>query len=83
MTDQEMLQELEENVELSNKELSVLVFKLVKFVAQQQDHNVQGLQVAKDIQTCLHAADKRLDALEQWTHDIMPSNGTRAKGSQS
>jgi hypothetical protein len=75
MTDQEMLQELEENVELSNKELSVLVFKLVKFSVQQVEHNKGGQQVARDIQACIGHADSRLDALEQWTHDIMPSNG--------
>ena len=75
MTDQEMLQELEDGVELTTKELSVLVFKLVKFSVQQSEHNQIGQQVAKDIQACLHGADKRLDSLEQWTHDIMPSNG--------
>ena len=75
MTDNEMLQQLEEDVELSNKELSVLVFKLVRFSTQQMEANNAGHQVNKDIETCLHAADKRLEALEKWTHDIMPSNG--------
>lgn len=75
MTDQEMLQQLEENVELGNKELSVLVFKLVKFSVQQVEHNKGGYQVVKDIQACLGHADKRLAALEQWTHDVMPSSG--------
>tara|TARA_Y100000310_G_C19966473_1_gene483542 strand:- start:27 stop:263 length:237 start_codon:yes stop_codon:yes gene_type:complete len=75
MNDQEMLKALEQEVELPNKELSVLVFKLVQFSVQQMEANKAGHQVNLDIQTCLHAADKRLDALEQWTHDIMPSNG--------
>jgi hypothetical protein len=75
MTDSEMLQQLEDDVELSNKELSVLVFKLVKFSVQQVEHNNGGYQVVKDIQACIGHADSRLDSLEKWTHDIMPSNG--------
>ena len=79
MTDQEMLQQLEDNVELSTKELSVLVFKLVKFSVQQSEHNKGGHQVNLDIQTCLHAANTRLEAIEavigsDWT-TIRASSG--------
>ena len=83
MTDNEMLKKLEEDVELDNKELSVLVFKLVQFSVQQVEHNKGGYQVVKDIQACIGHADDRLAALEKWTHDIMPSNSERANGDQS